>query len=94
MWGICGIAIVACFIFATLYYGRVLPLPPKKTYIVYYEDIFYEGNTMSMLVNKRSPQKAIKAFYDIFGNKTYLRIIKVVEAEEVFETLRMGDKTK
>lgn len=49
---------------------------------------------MSMLVNKRSPQKAIKAFYDTFSNKTYLHITKVVEAEEVFEILRMGDESK
>lgn len=84
-----GITTTVAILLATLCF--FLPTQPnnqKKTYIIYYEE--NTGSKSTMLIDKHSPQEAIKAFYRTFGKKTCYQIVNIVEAEEVFEILRQG----
>lgn len=84
-----GIITTVAILLATLCF--FLPIQPddqKKTYIIYFEE--NTGSKSTMLVDKHSPQEAIKAFYRTFGKKTCYQIVNIVEAEEVFEILRQG----
>lgn len=84
-----GITATTIIIFATLCF--LLPTKhcvQKKTYIIYYVD--NTGSKSTMLIDKCSPQKAIKTFYKTFGKRTCYQITNIVEAEKVFEVLRRG----
>ena len=67
-------------------------LPPKKTYVVYYRRYTWD-HIQTMVVNARSVAKAIKIAYKVFGSYFY-EITDVVDAEEVFDILRMGDNKR
>ena len=67
-------------------------LPPKKTYVVYLKRCNFEDKT-TMVVNARSVTKAIKIAYKTFDPHLY-EITNVVDAEEVFDILRMGDNKR
>lgn len=71
-------------------------LPPKKTYVVYYKNLesSFGNDKGTMVVNARSVAKAIKIAHKTLNSCFYYEIINVVDAEEVFDILRMGDNKR
>ena len=67
-------------------------LPPKKTYVVYYRRYTWD-HTQTMVVNARSVAKAIKIAYKVFNPYLY-QITDIVDAEKVFDILRMGNNKR
>ena len=67
-------------------------LPPKKTYIVYYKNLesSFGNDKDTMVVNARSVAKAIKIAHKTFKPYFCYEIINVVDAEKVFDILRIG----